>query len=140
MSEFQWKSRSGGIHLKRPSIVGLVLIILLGIASAGVDAAPRRGNLDISGKWKCTVQRLGTSTWIFTPLGNGRYSAVEHGMGNATGLVQFNGTQITLNFTTGPTKGYYIWVFGYSTSYASGTLEFTEGPYYGRRYSSSLQR
>jgi hypothetical protein len=75
-----------------------------------VDPPPAATDF-LAGSWTNVVDGLGTSTWTFTPRGDGTYDAQEAGLGNAHGtatLTAFNGAgHVHIDFTYSGGSGTY---------------------------------
>lgn len=95
-------------------------------AGAGPTEPPA---CDISGTWRNQISGIGESTWTFTPQGNGRYSAVEQGLGNARGTAVLSGNRLRLDWTSAQNgdAGYYEWTLDRNCILGDGKLIFTSG-------------
>ncbi|HVT43612.1 MAG TPA: hypothetical protein VMT00_04405 [Thermoanaerobaculia bacterium] len=86
-----------------------------GVPTGGADAEPATGSLadaggrrpapasgcDVSGRWNFSIENFGSSVYIFTAEGGGRWAAREEGMGWATGTATVAGNQLRIEWTTG---------------------------------------
>ena len=90
----------------------------LGMAPSG----PGCGNL--AGTWISSLANRGQGSWVFTPLGDGRYAARESGFSNASGAAALRGSQLTIDFTfNGARRGAYSLTMNADCSRAEGSWQ-----------------
>lgn len=91
---------------------------------------------DISGTWRVKVRADWPETesvWTFTPLGGGRYSGQEKGMGNATGTAVVNGDMLRLDWLSVKRlfgedvreSGYFEWRLDAACRFGDGSWRST---------------
>lgn len=92
------------------------------------DGSGPGGGCDLTGRWRHYLQGIGQSVFTFTPLGGGRYSMREEGLGNATGTVVVNGNRARMDWTSVQSNdaGYIEWTMT-TCSLGEGTLFYTYG-------------
>ena len=80
------------------------------------------------------------SWWTFTPLGDGRFSAVERGLGNATGVATLVGNRLHIDFTWAAGAGFYDVDLNADGTYGTGRFLITQGPLTGKSLGAVFQR
>jgi hypothetical protein len=90
--------------------------------------------------WMNNVKGMENSTWTFTPLGDGRFSAQEVGLGYATGTAVLTGDHLRIDFTTSGGAGYYDVDLNADGTAGSGQCVQTQGPLAGNTYRVAFQR
>ncbi len=92
----------------------------------------------VGGAWEQSTEGVGTSTWNFTPVGRGRYRALEQGLGGATGTAILTGRTLRIEFKWAGGAGVYEWTLNAEGNSGNGKLTFTSGR--SGTYSSKIKR
>ncbi|MCU0293934.1 MAG: hypothetical protein MUF10_18450, partial [Thermoanaerobaculaceae bacterium] len=87
------------------------------------------GSCDISGAWRQPLGGEGSSSWTFTPLGGGRYSGREQGLGNVTGTAVVSGPSVRIDWVSpdGAYAGVNELTLDPACRVARGKVTFTRG-------------
>src|SRR5690349_12263601 len=81
----------------------------------------------LSGTFRHDTAGVGNATIQFTPLGRGRFRAVETGLGDFTGTATFVGSTLRIEWTTEGASGVYTWSMDDTCNRGEGQLVFTSG-------------
>jgi hypothetical protein len=79
-----------------------------------------------------------SSTWHFSPRGDGTYDAKETGCANATGTAHYDGSTLVLDFKYADGAGQYSWPLASQCQPATGTVQWSAGPLRGQSVQSTL--
>lgn len=80
--------------------------------------------------WVNELEGGGRSNWSFYHLGDGRYKALEFGMGNADGTARLSGHNLHIDFTTA--DGAISGAYDIDIDTGAAKCSFTTGPLAGR--------
>jgi hypothetical protein len=83
--------------------------------------------VDITGTWVDNTEGFGQSRWILKPIGPGRYSATQQGLGNVSGTAVVTGRHVRIDWSSGGWAAFIEYDLDAAGTSGSGILTITQG-------------